>query len=265
MSLLKSAIQVAVLSFAASSAFAADGAIEINAACVATGCFSGDDPGFPVQAHRSGKYILTSNLYVGGGGSAIDARNNVTLDLNGFTVSGSNTCSGYPAVTSCIGSGGDPGIDLSTESVVKNGVVKNFDGYGISASDFSLVTGVTVSGNAGGGITAQRAKVTNSFVVRNGGRGIAAATPSGGQVENTHVAGNESHGIYITKGLVRGNRVEDNGGYGLSSHFGTKGTAYGNNQFAGNNGGSGTEVIGGFAIACNLLSTSVECPPPGTP
>jgi hypothetical protein len=43
-----SALGIALLSWALSpTADAADGRLEINQACVAAGCFSGDDPGSP--------------------------------------------------------------------------------------------------------------------------------------------------------------------------------------------------------------------------
>jgi hypothetical protein len=43
--------------------FASDGQLEINQACaVNTGCFPGDDPGFPVTITQPGSYRLTGNL-----------------------------------------------------------------------------------------------------------------------------------------------------------------------------------------------------------
>ncbi len=44
----------------ATSAYASDGVLEINQACaVNTGCFPGDDPGFPVTVVQPGSYSLT--------------------------------------------------------------------------------------------------------------------------------------------------------------------------------------------------------------
>ena len=41
---------------------ATEGALEINQACVAGGCFPGDTAGFPVTIATRGNYELTSNL-----------------------------------------------------------------------------------------------------------------------------------------------------------------------------------------------------------
>lgn len=75
--------------------YAQDGALEINQACVADGCFAGDDPGFPVQITNPGNYRLTSNLDTNGvlvRAISIGFTDGVNLDLNGFTVSGAQTC-----------------------------------------------------------------------------------------------------------------------------------------------------------------------------
>ena len=73
----------------------ADGVIEINQACVPTGCFDGDPAGFPVLILEPGSYRLTSNLDTRPDTTtAIDIfADRVTLDLNGFSVIGPQTCS----------------------------------------------------------------------------------------------------------------------------------------------------------------------------
>lgn len=252
MRFFKPAIYIIFFSFAASSVFAADGAIEINEACVADGCFAGDNPGFPVEAVKPGKYILTSNLRVSGTERAISTGSDVSIDLNGFTVFGPGSCSA---------GGGNAGIRAGERNVIKNGKINGFCGVGIKAIGHSLVAGVTVTGNAGGGVRLQDAKVTDSVVVENGGDGIRAATSLGGWVENSLVADNQKAGISISSGMVRGNRVKNNGMYGLQANYSTDKVGYGNNQFEGNNGGaSAAQVIGGYLIACNLVSQTVDCP-----
>ncbi len=75
--------------------YAQDGALEINQACVAEGCFSGDTAGFPVRITNPGAYRLTSNLDTQGElvrAISISNVDGVDLDLNGFTVSGPQTC-----------------------------------------------------------------------------------------------------------------------------------------------------------------------------
>jgi len=87
-----------LLGLLAGALHAGDGVLEINAACQSAGCFSGDDPGPPVQITQPGSYILTSNLSVNVNTTAILIESdNVTLNLNGFMLSGPVFCSGYPA------------------------------------------------------------------------------------------------------------------------------------------------------------------------
>jgi hypothetical protein len=79
--------------WAASPALAVDGVIEINQlVATQTGLDSGDAPGFPITISTPGSDRLTSNLQVSGvAGPAPDAiditADDVTLDLNGFTLS----------------------------------------------------------------------------------------------------------------------------------------------------------------------------------
>ena len=63
-----------------------------------------DPPGFPVIISLSGSYRLTGNLTVPNANTdAIDiVADNVTIDLNGFSIIGPVVCNGFGApVTSC--------------------------------------------------------------------------------------------------------------------------------------------------------------------
>lgn len=93
-------------------ALAVDGAREINQACVATGCFPGDAPGFPVEITDYGQFILTGNLRVTNENTtAIRVQvPNVSIDLGGFVIYGPTRCIGAPMICSPLGSG--RGIDL---------------------------------------------------------------------------------------------------------------------------------------------------------
>ena len=85
------------------TAAAADGVIEINqAGAMQGGVTAGDTAaGFPVTISEFGSYRLTGNLTVADAGTtAIEVTSgDVTIDLNGFIISGMTTCSGTPAVT----------------------------------------------------------------------------------------------------------------------------------------------------------------------
>ena len=105
------AVAATILSLGASPALAVDGVIEINqAAALAGGITPCDAPGFPVTISQPGSYRLTSNLIVpdaATNGIQITA-NDVTLDLNGFSIIGPNTCTPNPV--RCTFSGGGIGV-----------------------------------------------------------------------------------------------------------------------------------------------------------
>lgn len=82
---------VVCLALSPTNVFATEGALEISSACVASGCFDGDSPGFPVTITKPGNYVFTSNLKMNeGSGSAIQINtDNVVIDLKGFILDGS--------------------------------------------------------------------------------------------------------------------------------------------------------------------------------
>ena len=86
----------------ASVGLASDGVLEINQACAQSGCFGGDTGGWPVTIIREGSYRLTDNLTVPDENtSAIEVgANDVSIDLNGFSINGPVTCSGSTSVCS---------------------------------------------------------------------------------------------------------------------------------------------------------------------
>jgi hypothetical protein len=150
-------------------AFASDGLLEINQTCaVQTGCFPGDSPGFPVQITTGGSFRLTGNLAVPDGASAGIAVQapGTRIDLNGFSISSTNQCTGSPPT--CSGSGASIGIDAeNTRDVgVKSGRVAGFSNTGISLFDLGSVTDLTVEAN-GNGISAGEACVIANVIVRS--------------------------------------------------------------------------------------------------
>src|SRR5215472_5508177 len=76
--------------------------IQINQATIAA---SGNRStgGFPFTITQPGSYILTGNIVVSLGGGIEIASDNVTIDLNGFTISGPVRCTGKGATLSCTG------------------------------------------------------------------------------------------------------------------------------------------------------------------
>jgi len=144
-----------LLVLAAGSVHAGDGVLEINVACRTAGCFTGDAPGAPIQITEPGSYILTSNLSVNVNTTAILIQtDDVTLDLNGFTISGPVVCSrGDP--TTCSTSGLGIGIDAADQRniTVRNGVVRGMGSDGVIVNGRGArVSNLTVTENAENGL-----------------------------------------------------------------------------------------------------------------
>jgi len=181
-----------VLLATATQARAAEGAFEINQLCVASGCFAGDDPGFPVEITRSGRYVLTSDLDVSAEPSAASVTGvsidvilgnaSVTLDLNGFAIRGPVTCSGSPTVSACtpsVGAGGGSGVSVAPlkTATIRNGTIFGMGRYGVHCRSASTCTiqDVSVEQNADVGIRAEFANIAvveNVVALRNGADGF---------------------------------------------------------------------------------------------
>lgn len=184
---------------------AVDGVLEIHQACALTGgCFAGDSAGFPVSINAAGSYRLTSNLTVSAAGVQgirlfVD---DVSIDLNGFTIQGPVVCSGLGSAISCSPAGVAPGINGQSRDriLVRNGRVRGFgstgidvgqrsrvmdvlvesnDGPGVSAGQYSILSGITARQNDGPGIFARSGSVLDRCVaVSNGGTGIVGGQGS---------------------------------------------------------------------------------------
>src|SRR3977135_3688451 len=104
-------------------AFAVDGVVLINQSTVmAAG-------GFPYTITQPGSYRLSGNLTVPNvNAAAINVTaDNVTIDLNGFSIIGPTVCTGGPPVTSCSPTGTGAGIATSNAQsnlTVMNGTVR---------------------------------------------------------------------------------------------------------------------------------------------
>lgn len=197
-----------LLILVAGSIHAGDGVLEINAACRSAGCFPGDDPGAPIQITEPGSYILTSNLSVNVNTTAILIQtDDVTLDLNGFTISGPVSCSGFPAT--CTRSGIGTGIDGQSQGniTIRNGTVRGMGNRGIILDSGRVVdvivkensaTGLSLSGSAG--------QATRVRAVQNGSHGIAIAF---GHANASYAIGNQGQGI--NAGTCSNSKMTQNG------------------------------------------------------
>jgi hypothetical protein len=243
--------------FFAPVAHAGDGAVEINQACVATGCFAGDSPGFPVNIASAGSYVLTSNLTVpDADDTAIALGVGASLDLGGFTIGGPTTCTGTPAT--CTGTGSGSGISAAGQTRVSNGRIAGMGNSGISGSEDIQITDVTIYGNGGNGIIGQGGFVITRCVIdRNGFDGISLAAGQAGAnvIQNNSVHRNNQVGIRAGLAVVKDNGVKQNGSFGF---LGT-GAALSGNDFY-NNNSFGDQISGGLEIGENVCNASTTCP-----
>jgi hypothetical protein len=166
-------------------ALAVDGTVLINQSTITnglTGCPTGGH--FPILICQSGSYRLSGNLTVPDAVTdAIDiTADNVTIDLNGFSVLGPTVCSGSSGnqFTSCSpvnrGASGNGIISNNANIVVMNGQVKGmgFNGIALSGTK-SRVLNVQATSNFNNGIfVAESSLVSASTVTSNGGSGIFA-------------------------------------------------------------------------------------------
>lgn len=210
------------------SAFAVDGVVLINQASVmAAG-------GFPYVIAQSGSYRLSGNLTVPSGVDGIDINaDNVTLDLNGFSITGPATCTGIP-VTSCTAAGGN-GVAISANDVtVKNGVVSGMSNA--VAASRQTVEGIVIEDlhlnqNASDAILIESGIVRRNHIRSNGGSGLMM---SGGVAEGNVIEFNRLDGVIVgnsfngANGLtVIGNSILRNGFFGMIA----QNTVYGSNIF----------------------------------
>lgn len=245
----------ALLMLASLQLQAAEGNYEINQACAAAGCFSGDSPGYPITITVPGSYELTSDLNVTGGNSTNGIEVSVSMvniDLNGHVLNGGGSCAGTP-VTSCSGSTGGRGIQISgTGPVVlhvHDGVIRGFSQAGIvsfatdsgTRFDHLLVTenqyGVAIIGDS----SKSSIEISDCTVSRNSGDGLTFSNNvySNFRVTRSVFAGNQFNGVFAGDGsTLTDNTFTDNGNFGIRCFPTPSGVcAVGRNSFYGNNGG----------------------------
>jgi hypothetical protein len=202
----------------AGPALAVDGVLEINQTCaINTGCFSGDTPGFPVTISSSGSYRLTSNLTTvldntdAISGTAPNPAGDVTIDLNGFAVTGTGATSNAVGVRFAEGNNWE----------VRNGTIREFfHGFstGPGASEGHRLVSLRVVDNVKDGIRLnlhRDSTVEGCTVARNGFNGVIMA--QGGSAIGNVVASNGNIGMSLASGVGYANNVVDNNSVGTVS------------------------------------------------
>jgi hypothetical protein len=180
---------------------------------LAGGVTPGDAPGYPVTLTLPGAYQLASNLSVSPGKDGIWVQStDVTLDLNGFRISGG------PAGGTLATNGRYGVYGLGDRFTVKNGTIGAFATAGVWARNraFTVADAVRVVNCAGTGIDVAQSSVAtirNSVVASNGLIGIYCGHDC--HVESSNVARNGSRGVFLLSGTAFGNTITRNGDGGI--------------------------------------------------
>jgi hypothetical protein len=268
----KSVFALLAVLLAPACMFAADGQILINQSTVMTA------GGFPYTITQAGSYKLSGNLIVPNGNvSAIMiAHDDVTLDLNGFSIVGPVDCS----VTSnpCANSGNQmghgivAGTDLPAQGyfniTVRNGIIS-----GVGADGVHLL---------GDSIRVEDLRIRNTglsgILVRNAG--ATTGQPGDLIVSHNTVQFNGTYGIKTYSGMIADNTVSD-AFVGIAVEAGSgvvarnfvlrslsvgmnlaAGVAYSGNTLMNNNSLGvlgGVQETGGFNMGQNFCNNAV-CP-----
>ncbi len=235
----------------------------------------------PIVISKSGSYKLRSNIVVPDANTtAISVQaDNVTIDLNGFSILGPTVCSGGPPVTSCTPTGTGNGIDggSSTNIAVLNGAVRGMGrsgvvlygrwarvekvhsisngSCGIEAGYSSTILGNAASYNGDSGIRGnwESSVISGNVADGNVGDGIEGGTT----VTNNTAMRNGCAGLAVGgPATVIGNSSAFNGCQGLNILGGE--VAYTNNVFQINAAGSISG--GGTDMGHNDCNGSTTCP-----
>ena len=136
----------------------------------------GDAAGYPITISQPGSYKLMSNLVVptGTNGIVVTAED-VTIDLNGFSIRGPILCTGSIQSISCPGAADTFGIRADTNALrnleVRNGTVAGFR-YGVSGGTASRVANMRLRHN-GTGVTAAMGSLFSEIKADRCGMGVS--------------------------------------------------------------------------------------------
>ena len=238
----RSMVCMGILAALSTSLYAVDGVVLINQSQALAGNITpGDAPGFPVTISQSGSYRLTGNLIVPDANTtAIQiAAENVTLDLNGFSIIGPSVCTSSP--TTCPAPGRGIGVLAGSDQTfgprnvrVQNGTVRGMGLQGIvMTGEGSFVERVNADSNAGGGMVVAGTVIASAgthngafgilaitvrdcTAVENAGDGIALDGSGGVGIGNI-ASFNGGRGMFVPNGTVTGNTVVLNKLFGIST------------------------------------------------
>lgn len=208
------ATTILLLAFVSSPVFAV---VKINQSkAEAGGVTSGDSAGFPVTISVAGSYQLTGNLTVAGANkTAIDVTaEDVTINLNGYSITGPTVCTGSGSSISCTPTGTGRGIN-GTGITVFNGTVRGMGETGIQCGTCS-VTNVHATNNGGNGIYVNNGIISGSRADYNGQEGFDL---NGGTISGSTAMWNGLYGLWVGSGVAQGNTLNSNGSAGIYANF----------------------------------------------
>ena len=215
---MKNLLSLTLFVLLAGRAFAVDGVVLINQSiALAGGVTPGDTPGFPVTISVSGSYQLSGNLVVpdGNTGAILITADNVTINLNGFSIIGPVVCSGGPPVTGCSSGSGVGIISGNSNISVSNGTVRGmFTGIDLLGAG-NRIANVQAISNFGDGIDVGPGVIVSSSTASYNGRAGIFIPFSGlsniAKIVDNVLIGNGSSGM-AAGGLISGNLVTMNTG-----------------------------------------------------
>jgi hypothetical protein len=205
---------------------------------------------FPIVISASGSYFLTQNITAGAASNGINiTASNVTLDLNGFTLSGADA--------------GADGISINGGSnvAISNGTVRDWTNVGVrdvTGSGGMRYERLTVISNNGGGIAAgANSTIKDCIATGNGGNGVAISQASGAAgsslISGCVVDGSVLDGIQVEyNATVTGNTVSNSGVNGI--HALQSGNVIDGNHLDGNAGKGIWIDLGSNVIIRNSFS-----------
>jgi hypothetical protein len=246
-----------LFSLLAVPAFAVDGVVLINQSiALAGGVTPGDTPGFPVTISVPGSYRLSGNLVVPDANTTaiLITADNVTIDLNGFSIIGPNVCSWGPYTCTqppnyTSGSGIYSVDPLNRTLSISNGTITGMAGTGINVQGGAHIFNVQATSNGFGGISAFDAStiISASTASNNWAAGISTL----GAVTGSTAAFNQGDGIDAGT-VIANNSAMFNGGNGIFA------VAVGLLYLT--NGGAGELVNGNVASFNQSAGIGANCP-----
>lgn len=200
----------------------------------------GDTPGFPITISQPGSYRLTGNLTVPASADGIVITGeNVTLDLNGFTIRGPGTCiKGAGSYgPNCTPASSHAGVRVNSptgpyDSVLRNGTVQGFwfgvsmeygrahdlsvleNKVGLYSSDHILASRINARANETG-VQVYGGVVSDSWVLFNGtgfrgaGIGVSTLLNSGASFNNLGVSAMRIHAVNANTNDVNTANTQD--------------------------------------------------------